>query len=137
MKKLMIGLVIAAVCGGVGATAWATTNNDGVNTKAVNVQPVNNNIKLEIENYLNNKYGSNWATDLYEKNGEEWDDILENELENQFGHNYENIIDDIIDAKEIQSGLDTDDDISDNDKHDDYDDNNDNDDHDDKYGYDD
>ena len=113
MKKLVIGLVLATVCG-VGVTAWATTNNSGVNTKSVNVKPVNNtavnDIKSEIENYLNNKYGTNWASNLYTKNSEEWDDILENELENQYGHNYEDIIDNIIDAKELESGLDIDDD---------------------------
>lgn len=140
MKKLMIGLVLTAICGGVGATAWATTNNN-----AVNVQPVNNNIKSEIENYVNNTYGSNWAIDLYEKNGSEWDDILENELENKFGHSYEDIIDNIIDAKEFESGLDVDnddiyddqddiddiddiDEINDTDDQDDIDDNDDQDD---------
>lgn len=121
MKKLMIGLVLTAICGGVGATAWATTNNGEINRNSVNVQPVNNNIKSEIENYINNTYGSNWAIDLYEKNGEEWDDILENELENKFGHNYEDIIDNIIDAKEFESGLDIDND----DLYDDQDDNDD------------
>ena len=121
MKKLMIGLVLTAICGGVGATAWATTNNGEINRNSVNVQPVNNNIKSEIENYINNTYGSNWAIDLYEKNGEEWDDILENELENKFGHNYEDIIDHIIDAKEFESGLDIDND----DLYDDQDDNDD------------
>ncbi|WP_195988453.1 hypothetical protein [Clostridium sp. D53t1_180928_C8] len=110
MKKLMIGLVLTAICGGVGATAWATTNNGEINTKSVNVQPVNNNMKSEVENYINNTYGSNWAIDLYEKNGKEWDDILENELETKFGHNYEDIIDNIIDAKEFESGLDIDND---------------------------
>ncbi|MFC3904477.1 hypothetical protein [Clostridium disporicum] len=121
MKKLMIGLVLTAICAGVGATAWATTNNGEINRNSVNVQPVNNNIKSEIENYINNTYGSNWAIDLYEKNGEEWDDILENELENKFGHNYEDIIDNIIDAKEFESGLDIDND----DLYDDQDDNDD------------
>lgn len=121
MKKLMIGLVLTAICGGVGATAWATTNNGEINRNSVNVQQVNNNIKSEIENYINNTYGSNWAIDLYEKNGEEWDDILENELENKFGHNYEDIIDNIIDAKEFESGLDIDND----DLYDDQDDNDD------------
>ena len=121
MKKLMIGLVLTAICGGVGATAWATTNNGEINRNSVNVQPVNNNIKSEIENYINNTYGSNWAIDLYEKNGEEWDEILENELENKFGHNYEDIIDNIIDAKEFESGLDIDND----DLYDDQDDNDD------------
>ena len=121
MKKLMIGLVLTAICGGVGATAWATTNNGEINRNSVNVQPVNNNIKSEIENYINNTYGSNWAIDLYEKNGEEWDEILENELENKFGHNYEDIIDNIIDTKEFESGLDIDND----DLYDDQDDNDD------------
>lgn len=152
MKKLMIGLVLTAICGGVGATAWAATNDNDINTKTVNVQPVNsntiNNMKSEIESYINDTYGSNWAIDLYEKNGEEWDDILENELENKFGHYYEDIIDNIIDAKEIQSGLDIDnddiyDDIDDQDDiyddHDDIDDINDTDDvdHDDNDRYDD
>ncbi len=143
MKKLMIGLVLTAICGGVGATAWATTNNGEINRNSVNVQPVNNNIKSEIENYINNTYGSNWAIDLYEKNGEEWDDILENELENKFGHNYEDIIDNIIDAKEFESGLDIDnddlyDDQDDNDDiYDDQDDINDIDDNDDQHDNDD
>lgn len=143
MKKLMIGLVLTAICGGVGATAWATTNNGEINRNSVNVQPVNNNIKSEIENYINNTYGSNWAIDLYEKNGEKWDDILENELENKFGHNYEDIIDNIIDAKEFESGLDIDnddlyDDQDDNDDiYDDQDDINDIDDNDDQHDNDD
>ena len=143
MKKLMIGLVLTAICGGVGATAWATTNNGEINRNSVNVQPVNNNIKSEIENYINNTYGSNWAIDLYEKNGEEWDEILENELENKFGHNYEDIIDNIIDAKEFESGLDIDnddlyDDQDDNDDiYDDQDDINDIDDNDDQHDNDD
>lgn len=106
MKKLMIGLVLTAICTGVGATVWATTSNGEINTKSVNVQPINNDIKSEIENYLNNTYGSNWAVDLYEKNGEKWDDILENELKSKFGYNYEDIIDNIIDVKEFESGLD-------------------------------
>ena len=84
MKKLMIGLVLTAICGGVGATAWATTNNGEINRNSVNVQPVNNNIKSEIENYINNTYGSNWAIDLYEKNGEEWDEILEDDNDDMF-----------------------------------------------------
>ena len=112
MKKLIIGLVLAAVCGGVGITAWAKTSNGQLTTKTIGVQPannnINNNIKSEIENYLNNKYGSDWAINLYNKNGEKWDDILENELETQFGHIYEDIIDHIIDAKESHSGLDID-----------------------------
>ena len=112
MKKLIIGLVLAAVCGGVGITAWAKTSNGKLTTKTIGVQPannnINNNIKSEIENYLNNKYGSDWAINLYNKNGEKWDDILENELETQFGHIYEDIIDHIIDAKESHSGLDID-----------------------------
>ena len=112
MKKLIIGLVLAAVCGGVGITAWAQTSNGKLTTKTIGVQPannnINNNIKSEIENYLNNKYGSDWAINLYNKNGEKWDDILENELETQFGHIYEDIIDHIIDAKESHSGLDID-----------------------------
>ena len=143
MKKLMIGLVLTAICGGVGATAWATTNNGEINRNSVNVQPVNNNIKSEIEKYINNTYGTNWAIDLYEKNGEEWDDILENELENKFGHNYEDIIDNIIDAKEFESGLDIDnddlyDDQDDNDDiYDDQDDINDIDDNDDQHDNDD
>lgn len=143
MKKLMIGLVLTAICGGVGAIAWATTNNGEINRNSVNVQLVNNNIKSEIENYINNTYGSNWAIDLYEKNGEEWDDILENELENKFGHNYEDIIDNIIDAKEFESGLDIDnddlyDDQDDNDDiYDDQDDINDIDDNDDQHDNDD
>lgn len=143
MKKLMIGLVLTAICGGVGATAWATTNNGEINRNSVNVQPVNNNIKSEIENYINNTYSSNWAIDLYEKNGEEWDEILENELENKFGHNYEDIIDNIIDAKEFESGLDIDnDDLYDDqdyndDIYDDQDDINDIDDNDDQHDNDD
>ena len=143
MKKLMIGLVLTAICGGVGATAWATTNNGEINRNSVNVQPVNNNIKSEIENYINNTYGSNWAIDLYEKNGEEWDEILENELENKFGHNYEDIIDNIIVSKEFESGLDIDnddlyDDQDDNDDiYDDQDDINDIDDNDDQHDNDD
>ena len=112
MKKLIIGLVLAAVCGGVGITAWAKTSNGKLTTKTIGVQPannnINNNIKSEIENYLNNKYGSDWAINLYNKNGEKWDDILENELETQFVHIYEDIIDHIIDAKESHSGLDID-----------------------------
>ena len=108
MKKLIIGLVLAAVCGGVGITAWAKTSNGKLTTKTIGVQPANNNIKSEIENYLNNKYGSDWAINLYNKNGEKWDDILENELETQFGNIYEDIIDHIIDAKESHSGLDID-----------------------------
>ena len=112
MKKLIIGLVLAAVCGGVGIIAWAKTSNGKLTTKTIGVQPannnINNNIKSEIENYLNNKYGSDWAINLYNKNGEKWDDILENELETQFGHIYEDIIDHIIDAKESHSGLDID-----------------------------
>lgn len=112
MKKLIIGLVLAAVCGGAGITAWAKTSNGKLTTKTIGVQPannnINNNIKSEIENYLNNKYGSDWAINLYNKNGEKWDDILENELETQFGNIYEDIIDHIIDAKESHSGLDID-----------------------------
>lgn len=146
MKKLMIGLVLTAVCG-VGVTTWAATNNRMINNDKsyVGVTPVNNTanenievLKCEIESYINNKYGSNWVVDLYEKNGEEWDDILENELEVQFGKKYDDIIENIIELKEGELGLDKDlDDIYD--KYDDnYDfddkyDNNDYDDQDDIY----
>lgn len=116
MKKLMIGLVIVAVCG-VGVTTWATTNNGEFNNdkKVVNVSPVNNNsntdskeIKTEIESYITDKYGSNWAVDLYAKYGEQWDDILEDELELKFGQKNDDIIDDIIETKEREAGLDKD-----------------------------
>ena len=65
------------------------------------------------------------------KNGANWDDILESELEKQYGQKYDDIIEDIIDAKEHEAGLDLDhnDDHDDND-HDEFndiDDHNDND----------
>lgn len=144
MKKLIIGLTLAAVCG-VGVTTWASTNSSEVNNnkKSVLVTPVENtsnitgttNAKSEVENYIESKYGSNWANDLYAKNGDNWDDILEDELDVKFGETYDDLIDDIIDAKEAAAGLDKDDiddldDVNDDlNDHDDLDD--DRDDHDD------
>ena len=49
MKKLIIGLVLAAVCGGVGITAWAKTSNGKLTTKTIGVQPANNNINNNIK----------------------------------------------------------------------------------------
>lgn len=163
MKKLIIGLTLAAVCG-VGVTTWASTNSNTIksNLNSVLVTPVENtsnsnenitvntntstntnydNVKSEIESYIESKYGSNWANDLYAKNGDNWDDILEDELEIKFGEKYDDLIDNIIDAKEKAAGLDNDDldDLYDNDDINDHDDiyddhdDNDHDDHDDIY----
>ena len=134
VNKILAGLVVAGVCG-AGLTAMASSNDGGTN-KTVEVKPVNTTTETsiytgenvttsEIESYIVNKYGSNWAADLLEKNGDEWDDILENELEKQYGEKSDDIIEDIIDAKEYESGLDLEytdnDDYYDND-HDDFDD---------------
>ena len=82
----------------------------------------------EIIKAIESKYGTNWANDLFAKNGEAWDEILENELENQYGQKYDDVIEDIIDLKEHEAGLDLD-----NDDYDDIDDINDFDDIDDHY----
>ena len=190
MNKILAGLVVAGICG-AGLTAMASSNDGGVN-KTVEVKPVNvaetskytgGNVSIsEIENYIVNKYGSNWATDLlaknsegwdeilenelgiddiddydyytveeigkrdeivkaieskygtnwandlFAKNGEAWDEILENELENQYGQKYDDLIENIIDLKEHEAGLDLD-----YDDYDDFDDINDFDDIDDHY----
>ena len=91
MNKILAGLVVAGICG-AGLTAMASSNDGGVN-KTVEVKPVNvaetskytgGNVSIsEIENYIVNKYGSNWATDLLAKNSEGWDEILENEKEDE------------------------------------------------------
>lgn len=81
----------------------------------------------EIEKAIVAKYGSNWATDLAAKNGSNWDDILENELDKQYGIKYDDIIEDIIEAKEYELGLDFDNDHYDFDDDYDFDDQYDND----------
>ena len=63
----------------------------------------------EIVKNIESKYGTNWASDLLAKNGSNWDDILENELELQYGEKYDDVIEDIIDDKEHESRLDYDD----------------------------
>ena len=107
MNKILAGLVVAGICG-AGLTAMASSNDGGVN-KTVEVKPVNvaetskytgGNVSIsEIENYIVNKYGSNWATDLLAKNSEGWDEILENELEAYFGIKYDDLIDYVIERK--------------------------------------
>ena len=82
----------------------------------------------EIVKAIESKCGTNWANDLFAKNGEEWDEILENELENQYGQKYDDVIENIIDLKEHEAGLDLD-----YDDYDDFDDINDFDDIDDHY----
>lgn len=121
INKILVGLVAAGVCG-VGITAMASSN-DGLMNKIVEVKPVEvtavtsatestsssgnistsnlENVNVsEIESYITNKYGSNWAKDLSIKNGHEWNDILEDELEAYFGHKYEDLIDNIIEREE-------------------------------------
>ncbi|MBC5626669.1 hypothetical protein H8S10_14545 [Clostridium sp. NSJ-49] len=114
MNKILAGLVVAGICG-AGLTAMASSNDGGVN-KTVEVKPVNvaetskytgGNVSIsEIENYIVNKYGSNWATDLLAKNSEGWDEILENELEAYFGIKYDDLIDYVIERKENELGID-------------------------------
>lgn len=115
VNKILAGLVVAGVCG-AGLTAMASSNDGGTN-KTVEVKPVNTTTETsiytgenvttsEIESYIVNKYGSNWAADLLEKNGDEWDDILENELEAYFGYKYDNLIDDVIEIKENELDID-------------------------------
>ena len=114
MNKILVGLVVAGICG-AGLTAMASSNDGGVN-KTVEVKPVNvaetskytgGNVSIsEIENYIVNKYGSNWATDLLAKNSEGWDEILENELEAYFGIKYDDLIDYVIERKENELGID-------------------------------
>ena len=115
MNKILVGLVVAGVCG-AGLTAMASSNDGGVN-KTVEVKPVNvttetskytggNVSTSEIENYIVNKYGSNWATDLSAKNGDKWDDILEDELEVYFGEKYDDLIDSLIERKENELDID-------------------------------
>lgn len=115
MNKILAGLVVAGVCG-AGLTAMASSN-DGRMNKTVEVKPVNVTTETskytggsvstsEIENYIVNKYGVNWASDLYAKNGNEWDDILEDELEAYFGVAYDELIDNVIEMKEIELGID-------------------------------
>ena len=100
MKKLVTGLTIAAVVCGGSTIALASK------AKSMNESNNNKNIRTEIENYIVNKYGNDWANSLYNKNGEDWDDILDRELENKFGHKYDDIIENLIDNKEHASGLD-------------------------------
>ncbi|SCK02315.1 Uncharacterised protein [uncultured Clostridium sp.] len=114
MNKILAGLVVAGVCG-AGLTAMASSNDGGVN-KTVEVKPVNvaetskytgGNVSIsEIENYMVNKYGSNWAADLSAKNGDEWDDMLEDELEVYFGEKYDDLIDDVIERMEDKLDID-------------------------------
>lgn len=113
MNKILAGLVLAGVCG-VGLTAMASSNDGSIN-KTVEVKPVNTNTSKytggnvttsEIENYVVNKYGANWATDLLAKNSEGWDEILENELEAYFGIKYDYLIDYVIERKENELGSD-------------------------------
>lgn len=115
MNKILAGLVVAGVCG-AGLTAMASSN-DGIMNKTVEVKPVNTTVESskyaggnvntsEIENYIVNKYGANWALDLSAKNGDEWDDLLENELESYFGEKYDDLIDNVIEKKEHDLGID-------------------------------
>lgn len=124
MNKILIGLVAAGVLG-AGLTVMASTN-DGTYNKTVEVKPVNtvagqsnytvgNITSTDIEQYIVSKYGENWASDLYAKNGYMWDDILENELEMHFGKKYDELIDNVVDTKEYELGLDDYDDIYDDD----------------------
>lgn len=103
MKKLVLGVLIGLMCGG-GAIAIADTAGN-FSSKG------NSEIKGNVESYIEEVYGLDWANTLYRVKGEEWDDILEDELEGKFGKKYEEIIEDIIDAKEKVAGLD---DIDDN-----------------------
>ena len=136
MNKILIGLVAAGVLG-AGLTVMASTN-DGTYNKTVEVKPVNtvagqsnytvgNITSTDIEQYIVSKYGENWASDLAAKNGSNWDDILENELDKQYGIKYDDIIEDIIEAKEYELGLDFDNDHYDFDDDCDFDDHYDND----------
>ena len=105
-----------------------TSNSSSSNKKPSNSNTNNTNSttnkRAEIQKYIVNKYGSDWANTLYKNNGKNWDDKLEAELKNKFGYKYEDMIEDIIDAKENASGLDYDDDRYDDDRYDDdrYDD---------------
>ena len=64
MKKLVTGLTIAAVVCGGSTIALASK------AKSMNESNNNKNIRTEIENYIVNKYGNDWANSLYNKNGQ-------------------------------------------------------------------
>lgn len=66
MKKLVTGLTIAAVVCGGSTIALASK------VKSMNESNNNKNIRTEIENYIVNKYGNDWANSLYNKNGEKY-----------------------------------------------------------------
>lgn len=125
INKILAGLLVAGVCG-AGLTVMASSNDGSNNRKPIEVKPQNGVSETsnynggavtvsEIEKYIVSKYGENWATDLSVKNGNDWDDILEDELEMYFGEKYDDLIEAVVNAKEHELGLDDLDDHNDND----------------------
>lgn len=117
MKKMIMGLVVFGVIGG-GATMAVNASDYVPNNKC-------ELCNLEMEGYLEEKYGENWAKDLAEKYGDDIDDIIEEELEEKFGDDFDECDkcdDKIEEFIESKLGIEDIDDLSDLDEEDEDDD---------------